>query len=60
MKFCGLRHSTEFNERLSSRFFRREPGAQVVCDVQGQMAFQLFGKFALALLAIEDRLRPYS
>ena len=53
MKFLYLRHATQFDERHSPRFFRRHSGAQIVFDMQGQMAFQLFGEFTLTPFAIE-------
>jgi len=50
--------AAQFDERLSPRLFWRHPGAQVVFDAQGQMAFQLFGEFALAPSAIEYAEEP--
>jgi len=49
----GLRHAAELDECLPPRFFRRHSGAQVVFDVHGQMAFQLFGEFTFTPFAIE-------
>jgi hypothetical protein len=51
--------AAEFDERPSPRFFRRHSGAQVVFNVQGQMAFQLFGEFTLALCALEQSQEPH-
>jgi hypothetical protein len=55
----GLRHAAELDECLPPRFFRRHSGAQVVFDMHGQMAFQLFGEFALAPRAEEQAEEPH-
>jgi hypothetical protein len=49
----GQRNTAELDERLSSRFFRRHSGAQIVFEVKSQMAFHLFGKFPLVAFALE-------
>jgi len=59
MKFCGQRYAAKFDERLPARLFRRQTGAQIVIDVQRQMAFQLFGEFPFALLAMEQTEEPH-
>jgi hypothetical protein len=59
MKFSDLRNAAEFNQRQATRFFRRHSDAQVVFDVHRQMAFQLLGEFALALLAMEYTKEPH-
>jgi hypothetical protein len=52
-------NAAKFDERPPSRFFRRHSGAYIICDVKGQMVFQLFGKFTLAFLAMEQTEKPY-
>jgi hypothetical protein len=59
MKFLYLCHAAQFDERPASRFFWRHPGAHGVFDVRGQMAFQLFGEFALAPRALEQTAEPH-
>src|SRR5262245_60389905 len=59
MKFLCPRHAAEFDLRLPARLFRRHPGAQVVFDAQRQMAFQLFGEFALAPRTTEQTEKPH-
>src|SRR5262249_34735292 len=58
MKFLYLRHAAQFDERHAPRFFRRHSGAQIVFDMHGQMAFQLFGEFMLAAPAIQHPEEP--
>jgi hypothetical protein len=48
--FFRQRDVTEVEERQPPRFIQGHPGAQVVFVVYGQMVFQLFGEFAVALL----------
>ena len=59
MKFLCPRHAAEFDLRLPARLFRRHSGAEVVLDVQRQMALQLLGEFALAPTAIEQTEKPH-
>ena len=44
----GLLHAAKLDDGLPPRFFRRRAGAQVVLDVQLQMAFDRIGNFAFA------------
>src|SRR5262245_25668241 len=53
-----MHYATQFDERHAPRFFRRHSGAQVIFDVHGQMAFQLFSEFALASHAIQHPEEP--
>jgi hypothetical protein len=57
--FLGQGHASKFDVCSSSRFFRRHSGAQVVFDVHGQVAFQLFGEFALVAFAMEHAEEPH-
>jgi hypothetical protein len=57
--FLCQRDAAELDVRLSPRFFRRHSGAQIVFDVKGQMAFQLFGEFLLAALAMGQAEEPH-
>jgi len=50
---------TKSSSSAAVRFIRRHSGAQIVFDVQRQMACQLFRKFALASLAIDHSEEPY-
>ncbi len=50
----GLFEATEFDERLTARFFFSQAGAHPVLDVHGEMAFQLCREVSFGLLRVAD------
>ena len=51
-------HAAEFDQRVAPRFFGVHSRAQIVLDVQLEMAFHLRGEFAFAALLMEQAGQP--